>query len=75
LRDLRKKPPKIYPPSFVAGKPKIVKKITKNTKIVKEMTKSARFLQKKHKKLQKIHLFLTQISPKPTTLRQITHAF
>jgi hypothetical protein len=35
------------------------------------MTKSARFLQKNDKKLQKIPIFLPQISPKPTTLRQI----
>ncbi|MCJ7693532.1 MAG: hypothetical protein MUO22_08970, partial [Sedimentisphaerales bacterium] len=51
--------------------PKIVKKITKNTKIAQKMTKSARFLQKNHKKSQKIHVFLTQMRPKSTTLRQI----
>jgi hypothetical protein len=35
------------------------------------MTKNARFLQKNDKKSQKIHVFLTQMRPKSTRLRQI----
>jgi hypothetical protein len=41
------------------------------TKIAQEMTKNARFLQIFTKKLQKIHVFLPQMRPKSTTLRQI----
>ena len=49
--------------------PKIVKEIQIFTKIAQEITKNAPFLQKNHKKLQKIRVFLPQMRPKPTKMR------
>jgi len=54
--------------------PKIVIESAKNTNFYQEMTKSARFLHKNTKKYQFFTIFLSQMRPKPTTLRQTQFA-
>jgi hypothetical protein len=62
----------LIPPVTTTPKPpKIVKESAKNTNFYQKMTKSARFLQKNTKKYQFFTIFLTQITPKFTTFRQI----